>query len=74
MPANSRNRVQDSSDLVYPMVIAALEDSAEELYPSETGDELLEVISEYIHIIGFGILSPLEAAHDMMARIGSIGR
>ena len=74
MPANSRNRVQDSSDLVYPMVIAALEDSADELYPSETGDELLEVISEYIHIIGFGILSPLEAAHDMMARIGSIGR
>ncbi len=71
MPANVLNR-REGNSLVYPMVEAALADAADYIYPEETSDELLEVISEYVHLVGFGIYTAEDAAQDMMKRLGAI--
>ena len=70
LPVNRYNAESVSSDsLVYPMVISALKNSALSSIAYEMEDELQVVISEYIHMVGFRILSPGEAAKRMMGRI-----
>ncbi|MBO8436759.1 MAG: extracellular solute-binding protein [Spirochaetes bacterium] len=70
LPVDKHNAKSVSADsLVYPMVISALENSAAVTIPYEMEDELQVVISEYVHMVGFRILTPDEAAKRMMDRI-----
>lgn len=71
LPVNASNR-DDGGELVYSVVEAALLNSPGGLYPTETSDELLEVISEYIHMVGFGIMTPRQAALEMMRRLEQV--
>ncbi len=72
VPANTAIAAEDDSSLVYPVVRSAFRNAAEESNPYEMEDEVQELINEYVHLVGFGMYTPENAASEMLLRLKSI--
>ena len=72
MPLNKQIAAEDEESLIYPVVISAFQNASDESNPYEMEAELQELISEYVHLVGFGMLTPEEAAAEMIIRVEDI--